>query len=118
MSSGVDVIPKNGTDPQQPHTSDEIYFIVDGSAKLRVGQQSLSVKMGSLVYVAKNIPHHFYNITHTLTVLVTMAPAEQTPNILFLHDKKLSNQEIATVLNVNLNTVDQIIRKYESLGHL
>ncbi len=118
MSSGIDVINKGGIDPQQPHTSDEIYYIINGSGSIKIANQSRSVKTGDLIYVAKNIPHHFYDITAKLIVLVMMAPPEQTPNILFLYDKHLNNQEIANILNVDINTVSQIVKKYKELGHL
>lgn len=118
LSSGIDVINKHGTDPQQPHTSDEIYSIIDGVASLQVGSHQYSVQKGDVIYVAKNIPHHFFGVKKKLVVLVVMAPPEQTPNILFLHAKKLSNKEIAAVLNVNQSTVDSIIKKYDQLGHL
>jgi mannose-6-phosphate isomerase-like protein (cupin superfamily) len=118
MSSGIYVIPKAGTDPQQPHTSDELYYIIGGKADIKIAKKHYAAKAGDLIYVAKNIPHHFYNITQKATVLVTMAPAEQTPHILFLHNKKLTNAEIADVLDVDINTVNSIIRKYKKLGHL
>lgn len=33
MSLGLYVLPAGGTDPQQPHAEDEVYYILDGRAK-------------------------------------------------------------------------------------
>ncbi|PHQ80623.1 MAG: hypothetical protein COB66_04330 [Coxiella sp. (in: Bacteria)] len=118
MSSGIYVINKGGSDPQQPHTSDELYYIIGGRADIVIGHIRRTVKKGDVIYVAKTIPHHFYNITQKATVLVTMAPAEQTPHIILLHDKKLTNAQIADVLSVNIKTVDSIVKQYTKLGHL
>ena len=118
MSSGIYVINKGGTDPQQPHTSDEIYYIIGGQAKIRIADTVRSAKAGDLIYVAKNVPHHFFDITKKATVLVIMAPAEQTPQVLLLHDKGLTNQQIKNVLNVKRSTVNSIVKQYTKLGHL
>ena len=34
MSLGLYELPKGGTDPQSPHTEDEVYYVVSGKAKI------------------------------------------------------------------------------------
>jgi len=63
-------------DPQQPHTEDELYYIVEGQARLRVGDDDTAVEAGSLVFVAADVDHRFHTIIDDLTVLVFFAPAE------------------------------------------
>ena len=76
LSMGLYILPAGGTDPQSPHTEDEVYYIVSGVAKIRVGNEDRAVQAGSIVYVAKNVEHRFHTIDETLTVLVFFAPAE------------------------------------------
>ncbi|RIK31550.1 MAG: cupin domain-containing protein [Anaerolineae bacterium] len=76
LSMGVYVLPAGGTDPQGPHTEDEVYYVVGGKGKIKVGDEDRDVKAGSIVYVAKNVEHRFHSIEEELTVLVFFAPAE------------------------------------------
>jgi len=76
LSMGLYVLPAGGTDPQSPHTEDEVYYVVSGRAKILVANEERDVQAGSIVYVAKNVAHHFHSIEEELTVLVFFAPAE------------------------------------------
>jgi mannose-6-phosphate isomerase-like protein (cupin superfamily) len=76
LSMGLYVIPAGGTDPQSPHTEDEVYYVVGGRAQILVAEENRDVQTGSIVYVAKNVAHRFHSIEEELTVLVFFAPAE------------------------------------------
>ena len=76
MSAGVYHLTAGATDPQKPHTEDELYYIVRGRARLSVGDEDIPIEPGSLVYVEANVEHRFHTITEDLTVLVFFAPAE------------------------------------------
>jgi quercetin dioxygenase-like cupin family protein len=43
---------------------------------MRVGSQDQALSRGSLIFVAADVEHRFYNIEEELTVLVFFAPAE------------------------------------------
>ncbi len=76
LSMGVYVLPAGGTDPQSPHTEDEVYYVVSGKAKIKVADEDRAVQAGSIVYVAKNVEHRFHSIEEELRVIVFFAPAE------------------------------------------
>jgi mannose-6-phosphate isomerase-like protein (cupin superfamily) len=76
LSMGLYVLPANGTDPQSPHTEDEVYYVVSGRAKIKVADEDRAVEAGSIVYVAKNVEHRFHSIEEELMVIVFFAPAE------------------------------------------
>jgi mannose-6-phosphate isomerase-like protein (cupin superfamily) len=76
LSMGLYVLPAGGTDPQSPHTEDEVYYVVSGKAQIKVADEDRAVQAGSVVYVAKNVEHRFHSIEEELTVLVFFAPAE------------------------------------------
>ncbi len=76
LSMGLYRLPAGGVDPQNPHTEDEVYYVIAGQAHLQVGEEDRSVGAGSIVYVAANVPHRFHTIEEDLTVIVFFAPAE------------------------------------------
>ena len=76
LSMGLYVLPAGGTDPQSPHTEDEVYYVVSGRAQIKVADEDRAVQAGSIVYVVKNVEHRFHSIEEDLTVLVFFAPAE------------------------------------------
>lgn len=76
LSMGLYVLPAGETDPQLPHTEDEVYYVVSGRAKITVANEDRDVQAGSIIYVAKNVEHRFHSIESALTVIVFFAPAE------------------------------------------
>ena len=76
MSAGVYVLPAGGTDPQSPHKEDELYYVVRGRGRMRAGSEDQAVGEGSVIFVAAEVEHRFYDITEELVVLVFFAPAE------------------------------------------
>lgn len=76
LSMGIYNLPRGESDPQQPHTEDEVYYVVSGRAILRVADQDHPVQPGAVVYVAAGVPHRFHTIEEGLVVLVFFAPAE------------------------------------------
>lgn len=76
MSSGVYVLAAGTNDPQKPHAEDELYYVVSGKARMRVGAEDSGVSAGSVIFVPANVKHRFYEIAEELTVIVFFAPAE------------------------------------------
>ncbi len=78
MSAGLYQLAAGQQDPQQPHTEDELYYIVQGRGQIQVADEHQPVAPGTLVFVAANVEHRFHSITEDLTILVFFAPAEYT----------------------------------------
>jgi len=76
MSAGVYTLPAGGVDPQQPHSEDEMYYVVRGRARMQVDSEERRVGAGSVIFVAAKVEHRFYDIEEELVVLVFFAPAE------------------------------------------
>jgi len=76
LSAGLYVLAAGATDPQSPHKEDELYYVVCGRARMKVGSEDEAVTQGSVIFVAAGIEHRFYDIIEELTVLVFFAPAE------------------------------------------
>ncbi len=76
LSAGIYVIEAGGTDPQSPHTEDELYYVISGRAIVSVGAETRPVIPGSLIFVAAGVPHRFHDIAERLELLVAFGPAE------------------------------------------
>ena len=78
LSLGLYVLPAGDVDPQQPHTEDEIYYVVSGAARIQVGDEDKEIGPGSVIFVETATPHRFHSITETLTLLVVFAPPRRS----------------------------------------
>jgi quercetin dioxygenase-like cupin family protein len=76
MSAGLYVLAAGADDTQRPHREDEIYYVVRGQARFRAGEEDHEVSAGSVLFVAAQVEHHFYDIQEELAALVFFAPAE------------------------------------------
>jgi quercetin dioxygenase-like cupin family protein len=78
LSVGLYMLSAGAIDQQEPHTEDEVYYVVRGRGSIQVDKESRSVEAGSVVFVQANVEHRFHTITEDLTILVFFAPAEYT----------------------------------------
>jgi mannose-6-phosphate isomerase-like protein (cupin superfamily) len=76
LSVGIYRLRAGDVDPQTPHSEDEVYHVVAGSAQIQVGDEHEAVTAGTVIYVAAGVDHRFHSIEENLTVLVFFAPAE------------------------------------------
>jgi len=76
LSLGLYRLPAGATDPQRPHTEDEVYLIVAGKGMIHVDGEDRDIEAGSLVYVPAGARHYFHTISAELTLVVLFAPAE------------------------------------------
>lgn len=76
MSAGLYVLPAGATDPQKAHHEDEMYYVLRGKAHFRAAEEDREISAGSVLFVAAEVEHRFYDIAEELAVLVFFAPAE------------------------------------------
>lgn len=78
LSAGLYKLAAGASDPQRPHTEDEVYHVLEGAAHLWVGEGNLPVGAGSVAFVSAGVEHCFHSIEEDLKVLVVFAPAEHS----------------------------------------
>jgi mannose-6-phosphate isomerase-like protein (cupin superfamily) len=78
LSVGLYVLAAGAVDGQSPHTEDEVYVVMNGRARITVGEEDRDVGPGSVVFVAAHVPHRFHDIAEALSIIVVFAPAEGT----------------------------------------
>ena len=62
----VEIYAPRGIDPQQPHTKDEVYVVVQGSGEFLCGKERRRFVAGDLLFVPANEVHRFKNFTDDL----------------------------------------------------
>ena len=60
---------------QAPHLEDEVYFVVSGRARLKVGGQEQEVSAGKILFVRATSEHTFFNIEEDLTLVAIFGAA-------------------------------------------
>lgn len=76
LSVGVYRLEAGALDAQQPHTEDEIYYVLSGRAKFTSGTRTVDVEAGACLFVPSGERHRFHDILEPLEALVVFGPAE------------------------------------------
>jgi mannose-6-phosphate isomerase-like protein (cupin superfamily) len=76
LSVGLYVLAPGQPDLQQPHTEDEVYYVIAGRGRITVGDEVRDVEPGTTIFVATGVPHRFHDITEELSLFVAFGPAE------------------------------------------
>ena len=66
----VEIYAPRGSDPQQPHTRDELYIVVKGSGDFVNGDSRADFGPGDVLFVPAGVTHRFENFTADLAVWV------------------------------------------------
>jgi mannose-6-phosphate isomerase-like protein (cupin superfamily) len=78
LSVGLASWPAGAVDTQEPHTEDEVYYVVRGRATITVAGEAHPVAPGTVVFVATGVEHRFHDIAEDLQVLVFWAPPRRS----------------------------------------
>lgn len=66
----VEIYAPRGTDPQKPHTRDEIYFVATGSGEFVCNNAKQSFGPTDILFAAAGVEHRFENFSDDLVVWV------------------------------------------------
>ena len=77
LSSALYRLPAGANDLQGPHLEDEIYIVLEGSARLRVGSDEQAVRPGQVLFIRANAAHAFIDIREDLTLLAVFSVPEK-----------------------------------------
>ncbi len=76
LSCGLYRLAVGARDMQSPHDEDEIYFVLAGRAKMKLGDTERLVEPGNLLYVGATETHSFFEILEEMTLLVFFAASK------------------------------------------
>jgi len=66
----VELYAPRGSDPQDPHTRDEVYAVASGSGWFRNGDLRHRFNAGDVLFVPAGVVHRFEEFSHDLAVWV------------------------------------------------
>ena len=69
LAAGVLVLQPGEEDTQEPHQSDEVYFILQGDGFLKINKKDFPLSKNKMYFVEKNIEHYFHGNSKELVVL-------------------------------------------------
>jgi mannose-6-phosphate isomerase-like protein (cupin superfamily) len=69
LAAGVLALQPGQKDTQEPHESDEMYFILKGNGFLKIKDTDYPIYKNRMYYVEKNIKHFFHGNSKELIVL-------------------------------------------------
>jgi len=69
LATGILVLAPGEEDTQEPHESDEVYFIISGNGFLKIKNKDYEISKDKLFFVGKDVPHYFHSNTKELKVL-------------------------------------------------
>lgn len=69
-----------GTDEQQPHSRDELYFVARGNAEFSIDGHTHQLEVGACQFVPANVPHRFTQFSSDFAVWVVFYGPEGGDN--------------------------------------
>ena len=73
LEAGIIVLHPGEDDTQEPHSADELYYVIEGSGHMEVGKSRKAVKKGSIIFVPAGLRHKFCGNKEDLVVLYMFA---------------------------------------------
>ena len=69
LAAGVLVLQPGEKDTQEPHESDEVYFIIKGDGFLKIKNKDYLIETNKMYFVKKKTDHFFHDNKKELVVL-------------------------------------------------
>ncbi len=76
LEAGVIVLHPNETATQEPHSDDELYYVIKGKGWMQMGKKKVRVEEGSIIFIPAGMEHRFYGNDVDLVVLYMFAAKE------------------------------------------
>ena len=73
LEAGIIVLHPGENDTQEPHSTDELYYVIKGKGFVALGKNKRPVKKGSIIFVPAKMRHRFYDNMENLVILYMFA---------------------------------------------
>ena len=75
LRTGLYRLERGAQDKQSPHDRDEVYYVIEGSARMRIHETEHAIRPGDVIFVKAASPHRFFAIEEDLLLLVFFTEA-------------------------------------------
>ena len=72
IQAGVIQLHPNEKDTQEPHSVDEVYYVIEGSGFIKLKDKNYPIKQGTCIFVEAGIEHRFHGNTQDLIVFYAL----------------------------------------------
>ena len=62
LQAGILRLRSGEIDTQEPHSTDEVYFVLEGDGFIEIGNKSHEIKKDLFIYVPAEVIHRFYTV--------------------------------------------------------
>ncbi len=96
--------PGKGTPLHIHHLQDEIFYVIEGAYKFKVGDDKFDLTTGDSIFLPRKVAHAWTQVSAKGKMLVTMQPAGMLENFFVTMaalDHQPSQQEIAKIFSDN-----------------
>lgn len=69
MECGIIKLKPGEKDTQTSHSSDEIYYIINGSGCIEINEKNYEIKKDDIIFVPKDFSHRFHSNNAEMTIL-------------------------------------------------
>jgi mannose-6-phosphate isomerase-like protein (cupin superfamily) len=73
LQAGIIVLHPDEQDTQEPHSEDELYYVISGDGWMEMGSKKIKVREGSIIFVPAGLTHKFYGNKVDLVILYVFA---------------------------------------------
>ena len=69
LQAGILRLKPGENDAQQPHSTDEIYLVLEGNGFIEIGKKAYNLRKDLFIYVPAEVKHRFYGNTQEILVV-------------------------------------------------
>ncbi|EOR94334.1 hypothetical protein ADIARSV_2575 [Arcticibacter svalbardensis MN12-7] len=96
--------PGRGTPLHIHPAQDEIFYVIDGSYHFKVGEELFDLTVGDSIFLPRNVPHAWTQVSEKGTMTVTLQPAGKLESFFLTMstlDHEPSMEEVAKIFAAN-----------------
>lgn len=68
IQAGVMLLHPGEDDIQEPHSIDEVYYIVQGNGFIKIEKKDHEIKPGTIIFIPANVEHKFHGNNQDLVI--------------------------------------------------
>lgn len=72
IQAGIMRLRADENDIQEPHSVDEVYFIIEGSGFIKLGDNDYEIRQGISIFVPAGVKHKFYGNKQDLIIFYAL----------------------------------------------